>query len=124
MVFLSLTVVVAGAYVSAIFLALFGLVFSPPGDRRGHWLFVCVIVFICGMHTIVFGHSRYHLPLMPLVLLYTAAALTQARAIWARRRSPRFALAVGLCAVLLAGWTWNFLAVDWQLFVEALRSTT
>jgi 4-amino-4-deoxy-L-arabinose transferase-like glycosyltransferase len=119
---LGLMVLTAGAYAATIFLAFFGLVFAPPSDSRGHWLFVCVIVFVCGLHTIVFGHSRYHLPLIPLVLLYTAGALTQARAIWARRCSPRFALAVALCAGLLAGWTWNFIAVDWQLFMDALRS--
>jgi 4-amino-4-deoxy-L-arabinose transferase-like glycosyltransferase len=122
LVFVGLTALIAGAYGAAIFLAFFGLVFAPPIDRRVHWLLVCVIAYVCGLHTIAFGHSRYHLPLMPLVLLYTAGAVTQARTIWARRRSLRFGFAVVLCAGLLAGWTWNFFAVDWQLFVDALQS--
>jgi len=122
--FLSLTVVIAGAYASAIFLALFGLVFSPPADRSVHWLLVCVIAYVCGMHAIVFGHSRYHLPLIPLVLIYAAGAVTHFRVIWAQRRSLRFGLTLCLCAVLLAGWTWNFVAVDWQLLAVALQSNT
>jgi hypothetical protein len=70
----------------------------------------------------VFGHSRYHLPLIPLVLVYAAGALTHAGAIWRQRTSPRFALAVALCAVLFAGWAWSFVAVDWDLLTGALRA--
>jgi 4-amino-4-deoxy-L-arabinose transferase-like glycosyltransferase len=119
---LGLAVVVTGGYAAAAVLALFGLAFAPPADRRGHWLLVCIIAFVCGMHTIVFGHSRYHLPLMPLVLVYAAGAVTHARIIWDRRRTARFAVAAGLCVVLLAGWTWSFAAVDEGLLAAALRS--
>jgi len=121
-VFVTLTGAVVLGYVAVLYLAVFGLFFAPPADRRVHWLLVCVIAYVCGLHTIVFGHSRYHLPIMPLVLLYTAGAVTQARAIWAQRRGPRFALGVALCAVLLAGWTWTFIAVDWQRFAGAVAS--
>ncbi len=31
---------------------------------------------IAGAHTIVFGHSRYHVPLMPILGVYGAAMLT------------------------------------------------
>lgn len=120
--FVGLTMLTAGTYAAVILLALFGLFFASPADRRGHWLLVCVIAYVCVLHTIVFGHSRYHLPLVPLVLLYTAGALTQVRAIWAQRRSLRFSLAVVLCLGLMAGWTWNFVAVDWQRFADALAS--
>ena len=40
-----------------------------------HLFLVSVIVFVCGVHTVVFGHERYHLPLMPFILLYAAAAI-------------------------------------------------
>ncbi len=119
---LGLAVVVVGGYAAAMVLALFGLVFAPPADRRAGWLLVCVIAFVCGMHTVVFGHSRYHLPLMPLVLVYAAGAITHIRAIWAQRRTARFAFATGLCAVLVAGWAWSFVAVDAELLAAALRS--
>jgi 4-amino-4-deoxy-L-arabinose transferase-like glycosyltransferase len=121
---LGLALVVAGGYAAAVVLALFGLVFAPPTDRRSHWLLVCVITFVCAMHSIVFGHSRYHLPLMPLVLVYTAGAVTHAGVIWEQRRTARFALSAGLCAILVAGWTWSFVAVDGELLAVALRSAT
>jgi hypothetical protein len=119
-VVLALAAVINGAYVAVIFLAAFGLMFAPPADRAARWLIPCVILFVCGMHTIVFGHSRYHLPLIPLMLVYTAGAITNAGAIWRQRRSVRFAVAAGLCVVLFAGWMWTFIAVDWQRFAGAV----
>jgi hypothetical protein len=92
---------------------------SPVEDRRLHWFFLLVIVFICGMHTLVFGHSRYHLPLMPLVLLYSASALVHIRAIWQRRGRPAFWAACGVCVLFVAGWGWGLVAGDW----ERLRGT-
>jgi hypothetical protein len=104
------------------FLAVFGAVFAPPADRRVHWLLICVIAFVCGLHTIVFGHSRYHLPLMSLVLVYTTGALADVGSIWQQRGSRKFLLAVGACAVLVAGWVWSIVAVDWERFVAAWHS--
>jgi 4-amino-4-deoxy-L-arabinose transferase-like glycosyltransferase len=122
-ILLGLTVLITGSYAAVMFLGILGLVFSPPTNRQAHWLFLCVIGFVCGLHTIAFGHSRYHLPLMPLVLVYTACALSNWPVIWQQRRSARMGLAAGLCSILVAGWVWNFVAVDWELFANALRST-
>ena len=101
-----LAAVILGSYAAAMFTGIFGMVMAPPDDRRLHWFFLLLIAFICGMHTVVFGHSRYHLPLMPLVLMYSASALLSVRAIWQQRAGWRFGLAVGLCVLLVAGWAW------------------
>jgi 4-amino-4-deoxy-L-arabinose transferase-like glycosyltransferase len=121
-VLLGLTACIAGGYALALFLAVFGAFCAPPADRRAHWLFLCVIAFVCGIHTVVFGHSRYHLPVMPLVLVYTAGALAHAGAVWRQRATRRFALAATLCGVLVAGWAWSLIAVDWERFVAAWRA--
>lgn len=112
------TIVVAGSYAVAVLMAVFGAILAPLEDRRAHWLFLCVIVFLCAVHTIVFGHSRYHLPLMPLVLIYTAKAIRELPAIWSQRNSLRFALAAALSLILIAGWAWNLAVVDWARVVE------
>jgi 4-amino-4-deoxy-L-arabinose transferase-like glycosyltransferase len=121
---LGLAVTVAGTFAAVMVLAVFGLVFAPPADRRGHWLLLCVIAFVCGLHVVVFGHSRYHLPLVPLVLLYAAGTVMHTGAIWRQRGGRRFALAAGLCGILVAGWTWSFIAGDWELLSAVLRSGT
>jgi hypothetical protein len=108
------------SYVAALFLSIFGILFNPPADRRMHWLFLCIIAFICGLHTITFGHSRYHLPLIPLILLYAASAWTSRRTIWKQRWGGRFGLAVSLCLVFVLGWCWNVVAGDWALVLGVL----
>jgi hypothetical protein len=100
------------SYVGALFLGIFGALFSPPGHGRVHWFFLLVIVFVCALHVMVFGHSRYHLPLMPLVLLYAAAAWNKRSEIWERRRCGRFVAGLILCLVFVLGWGWNAVAGD------------
>ncbi|MCI0378202.1 MAG: hypothetical protein L0215_11400, partial [Gemmataceae bacterium] len=70
----------------------------------------------------VFGHSRYHLPLMPIVFLFAAAALVHRDDIWQRRGSASFWLACGLCVLFVTGWIWLFFAVDLDLFLGAMGS--
>lgn len=55
-----------------------GMWLAAPEDRRMQMLLLLPIVVIVGAHTIVFGHSRYHLPLIPILAIY-GAALTQVR---------------------------------------------
>jgi hypothetical protein len=102
---------ILAVYVLAMLTGIFGIFMAAPDDRRLHWFFLLVIVFVWGLHTVVFSHSRYHLPLMPLVLMYSASALVHARDIWQRRRSMRFAASCGLCIVLVVGWAWVDVAV-------------
>jgi 4-amino-4-deoxy-L-arabinose transferase-like glycosyltransferase len=121
---LLMTLLIFGTYVAAIIAAIFGIFLAPPVDRRAHWLLLLVVLFVCGMHALVFGHSRYHLPLMPLLLLYSASALVQARAIWRQRKSWAFWLACAVSLVLVGGWVWGIVDVDLQRFTGLLGSGT
>ena len=101
-----LAALILGGYVFALFSGIFGILMAPPGDRRLHWFFLLVIGFIWGIHMVVFAHERYHLPLMPLVLMYAASAVVHARDLWQRRGRPAFWLAGALCLLLVAAWGW------------------
>jgi 4-amino-4-deoxy-L-arabinose transferase-like glycosyltransferase len=63
------------AYPGTMLLASLGV--SSPSRRAWatHAMIVAVILFLCGIHTLVFGHSRYRLPIMPFLLIYAAAGL-------------------------------------------------
>jgi 4-amino-4-deoxy-L-arabinose transferase-like glycosyltransferase len=119
---ISLTLLIFGSYVVAMLSAVVGLVMVPPADKRIQWLLLLVVGFICAVHTVTFGHSRYHLPVMPLLLLYSAAAVTQARGIWGRRNQRAFWLACGLCTVFVLGWLWEIVVVDGERYWTMLRS--
>jgi 4-amino-4-deoxy-L-arabinose transferase-like glycosyltransferase len=122
LVVLLLTMIIFGTYAAAMLLGVFGMVLTPLADRRLHWFLLLVIAFICGMHTLVFGHSRYHLPVMPLVMVFSASALVSGRELWQAPRRWSFWLAGSLCAVLVAGWLWTLAAGDLERFMNLMGS--
>lgn len=121
-VVIGLGLLICGSYVLALFLGLFGIVLAPPDDRRIHLFLLLLMAFVCGLHTLAFGHSRYHLPLMPLILIYAAGAVVRWRDIWAQRRRWSFRLACGLCVLFVAGWLWEMIAVDPDRIRQLLHS--
>lgn len=102
--------------------ALYGGFLAPPVDRRIHWLLILMMGLICGMHTLIFGHSRYHLPLVSVLAIYSASALVSLGAVWANRRSWRFACATFLSLALVASWMIEIFWVDYGRFVESAES--
>jgi 4-amino-4-deoxy-L-arabinose transferase-like glycosyltransferase len=116
-----LTLLVFGSYAASLWMGIFGMVLVPPAEVRVHALLLLVIGFVCAVHTATFGHSRYHLPVMPLVLTYSAAALVHAPAIRAQRGRPVFCLAVALCVVLLVAWAWGLAGPDLRRYLDLLR---
>jgi 4-amino-4-deoxy-L-arabinose transferase-like glycosyltransferase len=117
-----LAVLIFASYAAALLLAIYGVFLAPPRDRRLHVFFLLVILFVCALHTIVFGHSRYHLPLMPLVLLYASAAFVRLRDVWHARQRWSFRLATACCAVFVVAWLWLLVAVDLELCLNVMRS--
>jgi hypothetical protein len=88
-----------------------GLWLARP-DWPSHLLLLLPIVVISGVHTIVFGHERYHVPLVPILAVY-ATALWQAGPIraWTPRRAAVAGAALSLI-VLVAAWARQILIVD------------
>jgi 4-amino-4-deoxy-L-arabinose transferase-like glycosyltransferase len=116
----ALGLAVCGAYVLVLFSGVFGASLRPPSDVRVHLLLLLVIAFVCGVHSVVFAHSRYHLPVMPFVMIYSAAAIT-GPCVWADRRGPAFWIATGLCLAIATGWLWNAIAGDWDKLQGAFK---
>ncbi|HYN08803.1 MAG TPA: glycosyltransferase family 39 protein [Vicinamibacterales bacterium] len=77
-------------------------------------LLLLPVVIITGVHTLVFGHPRYHLPLMPLFALYASALLaTRSVAAW-RERRPALVGASATVLMLVAVWVRQIVVVDAQ----------
>jgi 4-amino-4-deoxy-L-arabinose transferase-like glycosyltransferase len=104
--------IICGSYAATVFLAVFGALMSAPPDRRIHGLFLLSIAFPCAIHSLIFAHSRYHIPIIPIVLLYAAAAVTYWPRLWQQRRTLSFRLAIIACIVLTLGWIREFVFVD------------
>jgi 4-amino-4-deoxy-L-arabinose transferase-like glycosyltransferase len=100
----ALAAIVMGAYAATMLLGIFGAVLSPPRSLAMHALLLVLVAFVTALHCVAFAHSRYHLPLMPIVILYAAAAWVGRRGVLIQWRSWKFAAAAAIGLVLAASW--------------------
>jgi hypothetical protein len=112
--------VIVVSYIAVAVAAAAGLWTAAPADWRAHALLLLPIVWITGLHTIVFGHSRYHLPLIPMLAIYGAAFVVTRRP--AFRVVPRRALlgAGATVAVLATIWIRQVAIVDFTRIASLL----
>jgi 4-amino-4-deoxy-L-arabinose transferase-like glycosyltransferase len=82
------------AYVVVVITGAAGIWLAPPRDWRTHVVVLMPVLAILAGHTLAFGHSRYHLPLVPILAVYGAAFVTMPAA------SFRFARATAVGAIL------------------------
>lgn len=101
---------ICGVYALILFAGAFGAARHPFSDGRVHALILLLLGFTCAVHTLVFAHSRYHLPIMPFVMIYAAAFITRSGTFTWRR--PGAWLGAAFCTVVAGGWAWGLLAVD------------
>jgi hypothetical protein len=102
---------IALAYVGVALLGVAGLWLARP-EWRLHVLVLLPALAITGGHLLAFGHSRYHLPLVPFLGLYAANLLTRGTAAW-RLSSPVVRTAATLSvAILVAIWVRQVVLVD------------
>ncbi len=109
---LSLAIIICGSYAAVMFLGIMGMAVMPPANRSFFWLLILSILIPCLIHTVIFAHSRYHLPLMPLVILPAAAAWSRRKELWARRAGWQFKLGIVCCTILTLGWVREIIFVD------------
>ena len=108
---LALTALIAGYYVVLALAAGVGLFLRPPQDRLRLALLLSVVAVLFAVHTFSVGHSRYHIPLMPLLAVFAAR-------LWVARGQPvvarRLVAALAAAAVLIASWTAAFVRTTWS----------
>jgi 4-amino-4-deoxy-L-arabinose transferase-like glycosyltransferase len=103
---------ITACYIATVFFAVFGILLTPPANWRLHVVFVLLIALVGGLHTIAFAHSRYHLPLIPVLSIYAGATVARFHDILQRRRSWQFTAAFFVCLALTLSWAWEFFWVD------------
>lgn len=103
---------VLSAYVVSMALGCIGFFTVPWRNWRLHVVVLLFLVWICGIHTLVFGHSRYHLPVMPIVVVYAAAAVAGGRTRAWRTGGWRTIAAIAVIALLACIWAREILLRD------------
>jgi 4-amino-4-deoxy-L-arabinose transferase-like glycosyltransferase len=100
------------AYPVVVLAAAIGLWSTRLSGDRTQWLMLAIVAFITAVHAVVFGHSRYHLPLVAFLSLYAGAAWVGWRAGTLRLERRRLALAAVSCTMLVAIWCYEILVRD------------
>ena len=79
LIFGSLTLCIFSAYAFLFLLAVWGLfsVHLPKGTGACAALLTAVVLYFWILHSLVFAHERYHLPLVPILLLFAANFFTE-----------------------------------------------
>jgi hypothetical protein len=117
-------VTTTAVYPLVLFLAVGAVWLRPPSDWRAHVALLLLVAVVCGLHTVVFGHPRYRLPLTPILAVYAGGALS-ARA-WARPAAGgvRSLGAVATVTVFIAIWAAQFAVRDWAHIQRLLAITS
>ena len=95
--------------------ASFGYFFNKL--RAFEILSLLVIAYYTAMHLLVFAHPRYHLPLLPLVVIAAARGLVAYPEIRLHLKTWRFKAATGAVGVLVIIWIVGLLVFD-ERFIE------
>jgi hypothetical protein len=113
-VILAGAVLICGTYAIVLYGSIFGVWLAAPDDWRYHGLFLLTVLFPCAIHALIFAHSRYNLPIMPIVMLYASSAFVGWNRLWEVRRSVQFAAAAVMCVIVTLAWAREIVFVDLQ----------
>jgi 4-amino-4-deoxy-L-arabinose transferase-like glycosyltransferase len=116
------TLAITASYILLMLCASVGLFLAFPEERRVHVFFLLLLTFICGMHTVTFGHERYHLPLIPVLCLYAAAAVVHRS--WRRLQESVRTTVPSMIAwlILFAIWGREVFIIEMERIQALLRS--
>lgn len=106
---------ILGAYAAIFISGIFGLIGAPPANGAHQGFLLVVMAFVTGMHTLVFAHSRYHLPLIPILMVCSARVLSEPRVITSVTHSIRFRFASVVCFLFGLAWIARVI-IDWIHF--------
>lgn len=110
------------AYPVLVLLAIRGAWLATPSDRRTAGYCLLVVLFVCGIHCLVFAHSRYRLPLSAFFAVFAAAAVVQRP--FAAASPWRRAGALACSAVLVVVWARQLLVRDWPRVLDFVREVS
>ncbi|MFN0149400.1 MAG: ArnT family glycosyltransferase [bacterium] len=99
-----LTTASTAAFIALSILAVAGLFASPAGAERR--LTFALLIFYVIIHAVIFGMSRYRIPLLPILFAYAGLALTAPRATMRAigRSRGNFAAAAAILVLMSAAW--------------------
>lgn len=95
------------AYIGVTLLGFIGLACKLFLERNNlDYIAAFFILGFFGLHSIVFGHSRYHLPLVPLLCFYSAWSICNLKYIW--KTHQKLVVSLSSAIVIIFGVAWIY----------------
>jgi 4-amino-4-deoxy-L-arabinose transferase-like glycosyltransferase len=92
------------SYSFLVLTGVFGIIFGYAENKAAGQFFLLTVFYFTFIHALVFGHSRYHVPLVPLIGIYSSYALLNTGKIWNSRKTAKFKFSIGLCFIFVLIW--------------------
>ncbi len=119
---LSASIVVS--YATVVLLGVFGLIWKNIKEPDNFNLAITgIILYFTAMHALVFGHSRYHLSLVPLLIIYSVYGLTTIRTHWLHKQSQSINLFGSVVLAFSILWIYEIFFGSRSLLVKLLVFT-
>ncbi|MES1255816.1 MAG: glycosyltransferase family 39 protein [Acidobacteriota bacterium] len=106
------SICIIGAYVAVSLAGAVGIWLAAPADWRMQVVLLLPVLVIVAGHTIVFGHSRYHMPLVPVLAIYGTALVAARWPVLGWRPAPAAIGAAATVTALMAIWVRQVVFVD------------
>lgn len=113
-----ITLMIFGSYVLVAIGAVFGLAYHFHLKRHDILFLVILLGYFTGIHTIIFGHSRYHLPLISFLVIFAAWTFTHHADLWKNRARKSFTCSLVLTALLITIWIREIVFVEGARYLE------
>lgn len=117
-VLISITLMIFGSYVLVAMGAVFGLTYHFQFKRYDILFLVILLGYFTGIHTIIFGHSRYHLPLISFLVIFAAWTFTHRADLWKERARKSFTCSLFLTGLLITIWIREIVFVEGARYLE------
>jgi len=112
MYIISITAAIFLTYSMVITGSIFGFIYSLQPGKWDVQLVFLLIIYFTGMHAIVFGHSRYHLSLIPILMVFSSHFFLRIKEIWHGRRSLKFRLSLVPISIFFMIWIREIVFVE------------
>jgi hypothetical protein len=106
------SILIVLSYVLVVVLGAAGMWLAPPRDWRLHILLLLPVVLFVVAHSVIFGHSRYHMPLIPILAIYGSQLVSAQDWSFLMARRPALIAATASVAILLTIWIRQLVFVD------------
>ncbi len=107
-----ITLAIFSVYAIVVISSVFGFVYNISRKRYNILFVVLLIGYFTAMHSIVFGHSRYHIPLIPLLIIFASWAIVNLKRIWREQSLWRFKSSIIVSIIFIIIWVREIIFVE------------